>query len=133
MEQKRNESDLQPILIKCISILNNIGYKNINISGIKLNGRLRTTYGRYNAIDKTIQLNKLHFLYSDQFEVERTIIHELTHHIDASSYKSLSDYLTHHCNNGHTKEWWNIANDVTYKTGYKIEQYNEYNLDDILV
>lgn len=130
MEQKRNISELDSILNNCISILNNVGYVNINIKSIRFNERLKSTYGKYISADKIIEINKYHFLYGELNDIENTIIHEIVHHLDAESYKDKWEYREKcykrgRSNGGHTENWFKLAKDVTFKTGYNIEQFGE--------
>jgi predicted SprT family Zn-dependent metalloprotease len=133
MEQLRKESDLQPILERCIRILNDVGYKNINISNIRFNERLKSTYGRYISRDRVVEINKYHFLYGKLNDIENTIIHEIVHHLDAESYKDFQEYREKcykrgRSNGGHTENWFKLAKDVTDKTGYVIERYGEHDI-----
>jgi predicted SprT family Zn-dependent metalloprotease len=130
MDQKRCESELNNVLEKCISILNNSGYTNININGIKFNERFKSIYGRYNSKDRIIEINKYHFLYGEMFDIENTVIHEIAHQLDIDSYKDLVEYRKNcykrgRSNGGHTENWYRLAKDITSKTGYQIKKYGE--------
>lgn len=104
---KRTEKDLQKYYEECRQIMIGLGY-DAKIVPISLNGRLRSTIGRYFTYEKRIEIAKDYFLNADEHYVKNTILHEICHQVCRVS--------------GHGTEWKRIANHVSMKTPYKIER-----------
>lgn len=98
-------------------ILNDIGFTNITVKRICFNNRLRTTLAWYIHDTRTIEVSTKHFACCDDDEIMNTIIHEISHNICEEKYGKQEE------NQGHSKEWFEIADYITEKTGYLIEQY----------
>ncbi len=100
---------------KAESILNDIGFKNITVNRISFNNRLTSTLGWYISSTKSIEISSRHFACGTYEEVLNTIIHEISHNICEEKYGEQIE------NGGHTKEWYEIADYITEKTGYEIK------------
>lgn len=115
------KDELHKMLLDGIVTLVDIGFNHIEINDIVLNNRMKTTLGCYYHDKKLIEISTKHFKYSDKEEVMNTIIHELSHNICDLKYGS------NMINNGHSKEWEEIAEYISNNTKYKITQYSEDN------
>lgn len=90
-----------------------LGYSEISVRNISLNGKLLKSLGRYFRLTKDIEINKDFFLYADEKSIIGVIIHEIIHNI---SQPVDSMY--------HTGEWLKIAKDVSSRSGYIIDVKN---------
>lgn len=97
------------------NILNGIGFNDITVNRISFNNRLTRTLGRYISDIKSIEISTRHFMCSSYDEVLNTIIHEISHNICEDKYGEQEE------NGGHTRKWFEIADYITQKTGYKIQ------------
>lgn len=104
-------------------LLNSIGFKNISVRRITFNNRFTSTFGSYISNTKTIEISKRHFACGNREDVMNTIIHEISHNICEDRYGEQID------NNGHTREWFEIANYISKNTKYKIEQFSDLEED----
>lgn len=102
---------------KAIEILHGLGY-DVPETTIKLNGRLSVAYGIYYTNLMEIEINKRYFLYSKDDVVINTIIHELIH----AMYPECD----------HDGDWKRVADEVSEKTIYKIQEKGNDEDDDYL-
>lgn len=108
---------------KAESILNDIGFKNITVNRISFNNRLTSTLGWYISSTKSIEISTRHFVCGTYEDVLNTIIHEMSHNICEEKYGEQIE------NGGHTKEWYEIADYITVKTGYEIKPTSDVTED----
>jgi predicted SprT family Zn-dependent metalloprotease len=117
------DDKIHKMLLDGIVILVDIGFNHIEINDIVLNNRLTSTLGCYYHENRIIEISTKHFMFSDKEEVMNTIIHELSHNICDLKYGS------NMVNDGHSKEWFEIAKFISENTNYKIEQYGDTNIN----
>lgn len=108
---------------KAEELLRGIGLTEITVNSISLNNRLTRTWGWYISDTKAIEISTRHFACSTYEEVLNTIIHEISHNICEEKYGEQLE------NEGHSEKWFEIANYITEKTGYKIQQYSSMSVD----
>lgn len=108
---------------KAESILNEIGFTDIDVKRICFNNRLKSTLGWYISDTKVIEISTRHFACGTYDEVLNTMIHEISHNICENRHGEQTE------NGGHTKEWFEIANYITEKTGYEIQPTSSVSVD----
>lgn len=100
---------------EAVQLLNDIGIRDISVSEIKLNAKLKKTLGQYSEKTKEIEISKLHYYCSTKEEVFGTILHEISHNVCQNRFGPQGE------NGGHTEKWQEIADYITENTGYKMQ------------
>jgi len=84
MSKKEKESYISDRIGYCgkvmIEFLNN-NFKEITAPSLCRNNKLKSTYGQYDTINKTIEIATYLLLSGNDYQMIQTLLHELIHHI----------------------------------------------------
>ena len=133
MNELELEERLDNLYMACRRQLVSIGYSEEQFQyclvPIRLNNRLKTTYGRHcivnydnGMVDKWIEINEKYFIVADDTEVMDTIMHELVHHIvSVVNPKS-------RCKHG--RLFKEVASYINEQLGYEIQEFATFDYSD---